>query len=268
MTNASSWTDPRTGRRLTDSAALDRLATASVVLLGERHDSLDDHRWQARVIEGLAARRRPVLVGLEMFPRRVDSVLAAFAAGRIDRDRMLRDTGWREVWGFDPALYAPIFETCRRLGLPMRGLNIPRPLVSVIGRDGWEATPAEDRAWLSPAAAASPAYRRYLFEMTGGARPDRAAQHPQDPSFDRFVRAQGAWDRSFACALAAALAERPGALAIGVIGRGHLEYGYGTPAQLVDLGVGPVLVALPGGPPGPEVGPEPIADLVHDPRTD
>jgi hypothetical protein len=81
--------------------------------------------------------------------------------------------------------------------------------------------------------------------MTGGARPDRAAQTPEDPAFDRFVRAQQVWDRAFACALAGILAARPGALAVGILGRGHVEHGFGTPDQLDDLGIGPVLVAVP-----------------------
>ena len=36
-------------------AALDSLARARVVLLGETHDRPEDHRWQATVIAGLAA---------------------------------------------------------------------------------------------------------------------------------------------------------------------------------------------------------------------
>ena len=38
--------------------------------------------------------------------------------------------------------------------------------------------------WLSPAVPAGPDYRRYLFEVTGGVRPNRKAQDPQDPAFD------------------------------------------------------------------------------------
>ena len=73
----------------------------------------------------------------------------------------------------------------------------------------------------------------------------RAAACPDDPAFDRFVRAQQAWDRAFACAIAAALADVPDRLVVGIIGRGHLEHGHGTPAQLEDLGIEGVAVALP-----------------------
>ena len=119
--------------------------------------------------------------------------------------------------------------------------------MSLIGREGWDALPEVERGWLTPARSATPDYRRYLFEATGGARPDRTASGPDDPAFDRFVRAQQAWDRAFACAIALALADAPGRLVAALIGRGHLEYGFGTPAQLADLGVEGVITALPGG---------------------
>lgn len=253
----ATWTDPIRGTRLTEAAAFDRLAEAAAVLLGETHDDAADHAWQARILAGLAD-RRPVIAGFEMFPRHADPALADWVAGRLDLPGLLAAVRWSETWGFDPGLYLPLFALCRERAIPMRGLNIDRPLVSRIGRDGWEALPDAERGWLSPAVPAGPAYRRYLFAVTGGARPDREARSPEDPAFDRFVRAQQAWDRAFACALAEARAERPEALAVGVIGRGHLEFRLGVPPQLEERGIAPVLVALRRAPQGAG----PIADLV------
>ncbi len=239
------WKDGTTGAAVAHAAALGRLAAARVVLLGEQHDEAGDHRWQAAVVAGLTALRPEVVVGFEMFPRSVQPALNAWVGGGPDFDSFLAASRWSEVWGFDPGLYAPLFHLCRDLALPMLAMNVDRPLVSLVGREGWEALPEAERGWLTPARAAPPNHRRHLFEMTGGARPDRAAQTPEDPAFDRFVRAQQVWDRAFACALAGMLAARPGALAVGILGRGHVEYGFGTPDQLDDLGIGPVLVALP-----------------------
>jgi len=261
---AGSWIEPRTGARPSQAVALARLAKGSVVLLGERHDQLGDHLWQAKVIAGLADLRSDVAVGFEMFPRRVQPALDAWVAGGLDERGFLAEARWSEVWGFAD-LYWPVLRLCRDLRLAMRALNIDRPLVSLIGREGWDALPAGERSWLSPARAATPDYRRYLFEVTGGLRPGRAATGPDDPAFDRFVRAQQAWDRAFACAIASAISEAPGRLVAALIGRGHLEFGYGTPAQLADLGVDGVTVALRGG--ALDAGP-PIADLVFVPSDD
>jgi uncharacterized iron-regulated protein len=255
---AAAWVEAATGVRLPDATALERLASAPVVLLGESHDCAADHLWQAATIAALAE-RRPVTVGYEMFPRHARPALEGWVSGALDEAAFLEATRWHEVWGFDPALYMPVLRLCRDRGLPMRGLNLDRPLVTLVGRDGWEALPAAERAWLTPATPASPGYRRYLFEATGGARPGRAATAPEDPAFDRFVRAQQAWDRAFACAIAEARAESPDRLVAALIGRGHLEFGGGTPAQLSDLGVFGVAVALPGG----EIGLPAMADLIY-----
>lgn len=250
------------GTPLGHAAALERLAEARAILLGETHDRAADHRWQAAVLAGLAGRGDGLAIGFEMFPRQAQPVLDTWVAGGLAPDRFLAGVRWPEVWGFSPALYMPLFDLCRDLGLPMIALNVDRPIVSLVGRDGWDALPEAERGWLSPAAPATADHRAYLFAMTGGARPDRTAQGPLDPAFDRFARAQGVWDRAFACAIAGALASGARQVAA-VIGRGHLEYGFGTPAQLADLGVAPVRVALPataGSAPVP--GPGSIADLV------
>ncbi len=258
-----SWIDGRNGADLAPEAAVDRLASARVVLLGESHDQLADHLWQAAVVAGLADRGLAPTVGFEMFPRRAQPVLEAWSGGGLDLAEFLARSRWAEVWGFDPALYRPLFDLCRDRRLPMVALNCDRPLVTLVGRDGWQVLPEEERGWLTPAADALPAYRRYLFDMTGGVRPGRAAQSPEDPAFDRFVRAQQVWDRAFACAIAEALDRTAGGPVVGIIGRGHLEHGFGTPWQLADLGISNVVTALPEPWDAPNAPTDPpIADLL------
>ena len=89
-----------------------------------------------------------------------------------------------------------------------------------------------------PSRAALPGHRAYIGRLTG------RAEHEVT---DRFLRAQMVWDRAFACNIAAALGAGPTAprLVVGIIGRGHLEYGYGTPYQLGTLGVSRSAVLLP-----------------------
>ncbi|MEM8571295.1 MAG: ChaN family lipoprotein [Pseudomonadota bacterium] len=240
-----SWIQPSTGDRMSHPDAIAQMASGRVVLLGEQHDLPGDHRFQELALAGLAAHVPVLEVGFEMFPRFVQPILDRWVSGRMSEAAFLQETRWEEVWGFPPELYLPIFRVCRDLSLPMVALNVPRPLVSKIGRDGWSALPPEDAGWFSPAVPASAGYRRYLFEMTGGRRPDRKAQSPDDPAFDRFVRAQQVWDRSFACTIVERLAATPGAHIAGIIGRGHLEYRFGVVEQLASLDVLDVIVALP-----------------------
>ena len=71
------------------------------------------------------------------------------------------------------------------------------------------------------------------------------AKSADDPTLDRFIRAQQTWDRAFACNIARALEQPDPPLVVGIIGSGHLRYRYGTPYQLRDLGIEDVSVLLP-----------------------
>jgi len=245
------WLRPDTGETPSHAAVIAQAARAPVVLLGERHDRADHHRWQMQVAAGLLAHRPGMVMGFEMFPARLNPVLADWVAGRLSEEAFLERAEWGTVWGFPADLYLPLFHFCRLHRVEMIGLNCRRDLVREVGAGGWDAVPEDAREGITPALPATPAYRRYLFAVTGGARPDRAAQSPEDPAFDRFVRAQQTWDRAFACRIASVCARPEPPLVVGIIGRGHLEFGGGTPAQLAGLGIPGACVLLPGLSSGP-----------------
>lgn len=238
------WRDSA-GREVSHQDLLGRMARKRVVLLGETHDRFDVHRWQLHVSAGLLAQRGKVAMGFEMFPRRLQPVLDAWLVSDWTAETFLAKVEWDQVWRFDPALYLPLFNFCRQMQVPMLALNCHRPLVTRVGKEGWDAILEAERDSLTPAQPATAAYRDYLFNITGGTRSERAAASGADPAFDRFVRAQQTWDRAFACNIDRYLQAEPDALVIGIIGRGHLEFGHGTPFQLDDLGVREVAVLLP-----------------------
>ncbi|MDF2233685.1 ChaN family lipoprotein [Albimonas sp. CAU 1670] len=238
------WLADGASERLTWLQALDRMARAEILCLGEYHDRADIHRWQRDVIEGLLPFRSDLVVGLEMLPRSAQGALDAWISGVASFPAFLEATDWRRVWGFDPELYAPLFELARDRGLRLLALNVERSLVRRVGAQGWDDLPGAELEGLSPPAPASAAYRAQLFAMTGGRRPGREATSPEDPAFDRFVRAQQVWDRAFAQRLVEARALPGSPLVVGLIGRGHLERRLGVPEQLAALGAGGVAVAL------------------------
>nr|WP_246591763.1 ChaN family lipoprotein [Aminobacter anthyllidis] len=221
------------------------VAQSNVLLLGETHDRYDIHRWQLHVCTAMRTLRNDIAIGFEMFPRRLQPVLDDWVAGKLDQQAFLEAAEWGKVWGFPAELYLPIFHFCREFGVPMLALNCYRELVTRVGKEGWDAIPLDDRDSLTPSAHATPAYRQYLFDITGGGSPARKVTSPEAPEFDRFVRAQQTWDRAFACNIAKARMTDKPPLVIGIIGRGHLEYGHGTPFQLADLGIGKVTTLLP-----------------------
>jgi uncharacterized iron-regulated protein len=252
------WIDPRTGEILAPGPLMAAMARRPVVLLGEHHDNAEHHRWQLATLASLHARRQDMIVGFEMFPRRVQKVLDRWAAGTLDEQGFLEQSDWKKVWGYDADLYLPLFRFVRQKRLGMIALNTDRSLVRRVARLGWAAIPRDQRGGLSDPAAASDAYRRYLAEvyidghgLAAPSGPDRKdapggretiASVLGSDGFKRFVAAQLTWDRAMAEALADAHGMRPGAL---VVGEGHAKFGHGVPHQLADLGIADTAILLP-----------------------
>jgi uncharacterized iron-regulated protein len=245
LREAGTWLDAGTGKNISHHTLMAEMAPKRVVLLGETHDRFDIHRWQLHVCAGLLAQRSDIAVGFEMFPRRCQRALDRWVAGELSVAQFLEESEWKTVWRFDPELYLPLFHFCRQFRVPMLALNCERSLVTRVGKEGWDAIPEEERDGLTPAVPASLAHRQYLFDITGGGRSDRPIAGAADPGFDRFVRAQQTWDRAFACNIAKALRAGVAGQIIGIIGRGHMEYGHGTPFQLAQLGIDDTAILLP-----------------------
>jgi len=58
-------------------------ARQDVALLGEQHDQEDHHRWQLQMLAALHAQRPTMVIGFEMFPRRLQPVLDQWVAGTL-----------------------------------------------------------------------------------------------------------------------------------------------------------------------------------------
>jgi len=256
--HVAQWLDPASGEVLKQNKLFNRLGKASVVLLGEAHTSAAHHRWQHYMLAALHSRWPNMVVGFEMMPRAAQAVLDDWSAGRIGEQEMLEGVRWREVWGFDPDLYLPLLHFVRQNRLPSLALNVDRELVSMVGEKGWEAVDKSRREGLSEPAPASQAYREslarlYAFKLQMAAGNEDVDYEDEaelekvlaSGEFANFVEAQLTWDRAMAEALAEAHRRDPDAIVVGIVGRGHLEHGYGIPHQLADLGIDAVDVLLP-----------------------
>jgi uncharacterized iron-regulated protein len=232
------WYDT-SGQRLPTDALFQDLASAEVVLLGESHDRMEHHRWQLHTLAALHARRPDMVIGLEMLPRRAQPSLDAWVAGELDEQAFVSESDWAQAWGFDAQLYLPILHFARMHKVPLVAINLDRPLVARLSAEGWDAVPAEERHHITPPAAPSPAYREYLDAVFA----EHPTGAPEGADLDRFVAGQLIWDRAMAAGLAEAAGG--GALAVGLMGSGHVEYGHGVPHQLRDLGIREQRILLP-----------------------
>ena len=255
--HVAQWLDPSSGDVVRAEQVFARLADSRIVLLGEAHTAMAHHRWQLYMLSALHSRQSNLVVGFEMLPRRVQSSLDDWSAGTLTEEEFLEQAEWQKVWGYDPDLYLPLLHFVRLNRLPAISLNIDRELVSQVSQQGWQALDDSQRMGLSDPAPASDAYRDSLAQLfaykqiLAETEEDEDAPEPDldeimdSDAFSNFVDAQLTWDRAMAEALAAAHRRDPKATVVGIVGRGHLEYGYGIPHQLADMGIDDVDVLLP-----------------------
>ena len=235
-------------------ALVSALAQRDAVLLGEQHDDVDHHRWQLQMLAALHAQRPDMVIGFEMFPRRVQPVLDRWVAGTLSEQQFLEQVEWDEVWSMPAELYLPLFHFARLNRVPMVALNIDQRLTRAIAARGWDAVPETEREGVGRAAVAPVAYVDFLFDIHREHARMRGGKDGQvsreEAGFRNFVESQLAWDRAMADALAAARATpaagagRP-PLVVGVMGSGHVRFGHGVAHQLKDLGVVDVGQLLP-----------------------
>jgi uncharacterized iron-regulated protein len=217
--------DTRAGELISPESLLDRLSAARVIYVGETHTSLEDHRIQLQILEGLYRKNTELALALEMFPRRVQPVLDRFAAGKLTEEDFIREVNWAEIWGYPFQLYRPLLAFARDKGLRIIGLNAPREVVHKIARQGLVSlSPDERREIAESFLTEDPKHREVL------AREFQRHGQEKIKDFESFYAAQLAWDETMAETLVRSLQTLPPAAQVMVmIGKGHITDRQGMP---------------------------------------
>lgn len=205
------------------------LASARVVLLGERHDNLDHHQLQAALLEALVQAGQRPAVALEMIDTdrqgELDQLDEAATA-----DQVAQAVGWADRWGdFEP--YRPIIEVALEANLPLVAANFPIEQTRALVRQGPAALEPEvvtrlglDHPLPEPSQASLIAELRQAH-----------CGHPlPQPMLEGMALAQRARDASMAAQLAEAAASGSALL---IAGAGHVRSDRGVPAELERLGL-------------------------------
>lgn len=239
------WVFAGEAQPLEAPALLDRIADARVILLGERHDKADDHRWQLHLLSAIHGRRDDMAVGFEMFHRDQQQALHRWVQGELSEQAFLEAVAWEQTWGYPAELYLPLFHFVRLHRIPAVALNIERELVRRISREGWDAIPLSERHQLRRAEPGPPAYDAILDDIM--AAHTKGTDSIPEERKEAFRRAQRAWDKAMADAIAAELAAGRSTV-VGILGRGHMQWGYGVPYQLREMGIDGIVTLLPFNP--------------------
>lgn len=238
-----------TGAARSWAEAVTAMASARIVAVGETHDDAGHHLVQAEVLTELAA-RVPLAVGLEMVAAEDQAVLDAFLSGATTEKDFA--VWWKTNWGFDYALYKPVFDAARAAGVPVRGLNAPRDVVKAVGKKGLAGlTPAErGRIPAVILESADARYRTYVLDSVSG--------HGAPPAaIPRMLEAMAVWNETMGENAAKLAAE--GRVVLVIAGAGHTLYKAGVLESAARRGAGPAQVLLPwAGAPHPDE--RPLAD--------
>jgi uncharacterized iron-regulated protein len=217
-------------RRAVSLAEMTRLLEpATFILIGELHDNALHHQFQAQVIEALVQAGRSVIVGMEMFDRTKQPALNLWTLNRLREAEFIEQSEWRTQWGFDFALYRPIFEVVYRHRLRLVGLNVPRTLVRQTARGGWQSIPEAERLGIPDPDLSIEAHRKLFYALLGGGHPTG------QQGDDNFYAAQVVWDTGMADTALRYLERTvpsPRLAFVILAGNGHVMYDVGISLRL------------------------------------
>jgi uncharacterized iron-regulated protein len=221
---AGRMVEMRTLRDVTPEEIAEAADGARFVYLGEGHTNPEHHKMQARIIDALVKHGRDVIVGFEMFTRPKQDDLNPWTLGWWAEDEFMRRSEWKTQWGYDFALYRPIFEVVRANRLPMIALNVPRDWVRAVGRGGISALSSDQRSQLpADIDLGWKSHKAVFAAMMGG--------HPMSgTSGDNMYAAQVLWDAGMADSLLKywdRCPRTPRTVIVVVAGAGHVMYGLG-----------------------------------------
>ena len=131
---------------------LTELAQADVVLFGEQHNDALAHWLELQVAKDLLKLKKPtqLVLGMEMFERDVQPLVAQYAAGTLADTAFERQT---RPWPNYATDYRPLLQFARDNHVPVIGTNAPRPFAQAVARGSLKALdkiPAANRALLAP----------------------------------------------------------------------------------------------------------------------
>lgn len=204
------------------------LAQADAICIGEDHPNPHEHWAEEQILLRLLERAqmsgRAVGLGLEMVERPLQPVLDRFSSREIGRRELPEQLDWAHTWGFDFALYAPLFAAARAHRAPILALNAPMDVVSQVAHGGVDSLDDSDKRELPRLDLDNPRHRRRFEEAMRG--------HPHVGDFDNMYAAQVLRDETMARTAARWLAAGAPARQIVIIAGAEHCRKYAIPARI------------------------------------
>lgn len=255
--------DPASGAVLSIDEAIQTLADADVVFLGESHRHPGNHIAQMVLFRALHAQKADVALSLEQFERDVQPILDQYLAGDIG-EAALRSKG--RAWDNYPVSYRPLVEYAKANDLPVIAAEVPNMVVRCVGREGpafLETLPADKQHWSATTLRLGDSpYRDRFIAFAGGNAGHGEAEGDDDTVSEAVLRsyaAQVTRDETMAESIVQHINANPGRRVVHLNGSFHSAAFLGTAERVQwdrpDLKVAvvhPIEVGDPANPVFPE----------------
>ncbi|OWY66632.1 hypothetical protein B7486_35575 [cyanobacterium TDX16] len=222
----------RENMTITRSRAIQELAKARAIYLGETHDRDRDRKIQLKIIQELQKRNPQVTIAMEMFQIPYQGAIDSYLAGRLTEKELLEQTEYEQRWGYAWESYAPILRFAKEKQLSVLAANTPSEITRQVAKEGLDSLTPQQQKIIPPASEIrtdNAVYRQILaktFEQ------HQHSNRGNSSGFDRFFLAQVLWDETMAAEVAKFMKANPKHQVVVIAGQGHIIYGYGIPSRV------------------------------------
>jgi uncharacterized iron-regulated protein len=237
-----------TGTTLDFGKAMEMIAAAKIIYIGEMHTNFQAHEAQRRVIEELE-RRFPgkIAIGMEMFREPQQPALDRWTRGGLSEMAFLKESKWFDNWGSDFGLYRGILTFARDRKLDVIALNPSKEVQKQFAMAGTGALPPELAAKVPETDFTDPFQRALLEAIFAGHDAGKKDPAAAARMFDSFYRTQVLWEETMASRIVDYLNSPAGAgkKLVVLAGGFHVRYGLGVPRKALRRAAWPYVIVLP-----------------------
>lgn len=113
-------------------AFLPSVDSPDIVIVGENHTDIQDHRKQLEVIRDIYLKDRRVIIAMEMFQQPFQEHLDRYIENEIGEEELLEKTEYKKRWGYDFSLYRDILNFARESRIKVVAINVPSELLKEV----------------------------------------------------------------------------------------------------------------------------------------
>lgn len=212
------------------SQAIQKMAAADVVLMGEVHGHELGNAVQQEMFEDILVANPSALLAMEFYERDDQVALDDYLAGITDREAFEKAADRNE--GNNPWAHARMIDASKEAGRPVIAANAPRRYVRLARMKGFDRLRElneHQRALVEiPDHTPQGAYRDRFIDAMGG-----MATHGGEEMIESFLRSQSTWDATMAQSIVDAFED--GTPVVLVVGFFHAQFPFEPgSSELVD----------------------------------